>query len=100
MASKAKAADGKTAAPRAAVAARSCRVSSSTTGKPAACSPAWSHWDRGPASRPTRAKTTPAPFRAATSASDSLSTLSSRTTAPAPSTMQMLLVSSETSIPA
>jgi hypothetical protein len=60
----------------------------------------WVRGESGPASSPTRAKTRPAPFRAAPSASGSLSTFSSRTTAPAPSTMQILLVSSETSIPA
>jgi len=36
------------------VAARSCRVSSSTTGRPAAFSPACSHCESGPASSPTR----------------------------------------------
>jgi hypothetical protein len=82
------------------VAARSRRVSRRSTGSPAAASPAWSHCDSGPASSPTRAKGSPVPRRAAASASGSLGALISRTIAPAASTTQMLLVSSETSIPA
>ncbi len=81
-------------------AALTCRVSSSTGAKPAAVSPAWSHCDKGPASRPTRVSGRPSRPKNATSASGSLGTLASRTIRPVASTTHTLLRSSETSIPA
>jgi hypothetical protein len=83
------------------VAARGRRASGRSAGRPAVASPAWGRCDGGPASGPTRAKGGPVPSRAAASASGSLgapiSRTISRTIAPA---TQMLLVSSETSVPA
>ena len=81
-------------------AALTCRVSSSTASSPAAVRPACSHWDRGPASRPTRVSGKPSWPKNATSASGSLATLASRTIRPVASTTHTLLRSSETSIPA
>src|SRR4051794_33106885 len=81
-------------------AALTCRVPSSTASYPASLRPAWSHRDKGPASRPTRASGRPSCPKKATSASGSLATLASRTIRPVPSTTHTLLRSSETSIPA
>jgi len=76
------------------------RVSIRMAGMPALTSPACSHCDSGPASRPTRVKLTSAAEKTATSASGSLLTLSSRTIRPLPSTTQTLHWSRDTSIPA
>ena len=81
-------------------AAFTCRVSSSTTSHPARLSPACSHCDNGPASRPILVTTTPSRSKNRTSASGSLRTLASRTTRPVPSTTHTLLCSNDTSIPA
>jgi hypothetical protein len=81
-------------------ASRTCRVSSSSTAKPASRIAANSHCDSGPASSPTRATSTPSRRNQATSASGSLATLASRTIRPVASTTHTLLSSSETSIPA
>jgi hypothetical protein len=83
------------------VAARNRRVARSTPGSATSTSPAWSHRESGPASGPTRAKGGPvARGAAAASASGSLGALRARTIAPAASTMRMLLVPSERSMPA
>jgi len=79
-------------------AAFTCRVSSSTASNPALVRPAWSHCDKGPASRPTRVTAMPSWPRKATSASGSLATLASRTIRPVASTTQTLLRSSDTLI--
>jgi hypothetical protein len=81
-------------------AALTCLVSSSTASYPASLRPAWSHCDKGPASRPTRVSGRPSCPKKATSASGSLATLASRTIRPVPSTTHTLLRSKETSIPA
>ncbi len=73
---------------------------SSTASKPASPRPACSHWDKGPASRPTRATSSPSPRNQAAKASGSLATLASRTICPVASTTHTLLSFSEKSIPA
>jgi hypothetical protein len=81
-------------------AAFTCRVSSSTASNPVSVRPAWSHCDKGPASRPMRVSGRPSWRKKPTSASGSLATLASRTIRPVLSTTHTLLRSSETSIPA
>ncbi len=68
--------------------------------QPRRCQADMQHCDIGPASRPTRVKTKLRPVSAVATASGSVSTWSSWTMEPAWSTMQMPLVSSETSGPA
>src|SRR3954470_11594066 len=75
-------------------------VSSSTASNPALTRAAWSHCDKGPASRPMRTSGRLSPLRNVISASGSLATFASRTICPVASTMQMLLCSNDTSIPA
>lgn len=81
-------------------ASATCRVSSSSTAKPASRKPACSHCDKGPASRPMRAIWTSSCEKNAVNAPGSLATLASRTTAPSLSSTQTLDVSNETSMPA
>ncbi len=81
-------------------AAFTCRVSSSTTSKPAALNPACSHCDSGPASRPIRVGTCSRARKNRTRTSGSLATLVSRTIRPLASTTHTLLCSNDTSIPA
>ncbi len=76
------------------------RVSSSTTSNPARVSPAWSHCESGPASRPILVIGRPSCRKKATRGSGSLGTLVSRTIFPVASTTQMLLPFKDTSIPA
>jgi hypothetical protein len=81
-------------------AARTCRVSSSSTASPAFTIAANSHCDSGPASRPIRATGKPSSRKKRTTASGSLATSASRTMLPAPSITHTLLCSNDTSIPA
>jgi hypothetical protein len=81
-------------------AALTCRVSSSTVSNPAAVSPACSHCDSGPASRPMRVSGRPSSPNTRTSDPGSLATLSSRTIRPVASTTHTLLCSNDTSTPA
>src|SRR3954471_24628900 len=81
-------------------AARTWRVSSSSTGKPAAFISAKSHCDNGLASTPVRAIGGPCAANQAISASGSLATLASFTILPWASTMHTLALSNDTSIPA
>jgi hypothetical protein len=81
-------------------AVRTCRVSSSSAGRPSASRPANSHCERGPASRPIRARVKGCARSQPIRASGSLATLASATILPVPSTMQTLDCSSDTSIPA
>jgi len=75
------------------------RVSMHTAGSPAACRPSQSHGDSGPASRPRRSIGTPTDFNQVDIDSGSVSTLPSRKIAPALSTTQMAVSSSDTSKP-
>ena len=81
-------------------AALTCRVSKSTVSKPAAVSPACSHCDNGPASRPMRAIDSSCARRKRTSAAGALGTFASRITWPLASTTHTLVSSSDTSSPA
>jgi hypothetical protein len=81
-------------------AARTCRVSSNSIGKPACRIPAYSHCDSGPASNPILVSFKPSEANQAISACGSLATLASLTILPLPSTTQMLDRSNDTSIAA
>src|ERR1044071_1094288 len=81
-------------------AARTCRVSSSSTAKPAFCIPAYSHCESGPASSPIRVSVSPKWLNQSISASGSLATLASRMIRPVVSTTHRLELSNDTSIPA
>src|SRR5829696_2274284 len=81
-------------------AARTWRVSSSSTAKPAAFIPAKSHCDKGPASRPILAIGVPCAANQAISASGSLATLACFRILPCASTMHTLALSNDTSMPA
>jgi hypothetical protein len=76
-----------------------CRVSNSSTARPASRIAAYNHCDSGPASRPIRARLDPSDLNHAISASGSLATFPSRTIFPFASTTQMLEHSNDTSIP-
>ena len=80
-------------------ASRTCRVSSNSTVSPASRMPAYSHCDKGPASRPIRVTATSNLPNQPIKASGSLATFASRTIRPLASTTQMLALSSDTSIP-
>ena len=81
-------------------ASRTCRVSRSSTAKPASRRAAYSHCDKGPASSPIRSSSGPCDRNQAISASGSLATFASRKILPVPSTTQTLEHSKDTSIPA
>src|SRR5262249_62142339 len=81
-------------------ASRTCRVSRSSTAKPASRSAANNHCDNGPASRPTRARPTPCDTSHEIKASGSLATLPSAMILPLASTTHTLDHSNDTSIPA
>src|SRR4051812_48904005 len=76
------------------------RVSSSSTGKPAAFISAKSPCDNGPASRPIRAMGVPCAASQVISASGSQATFASFRILPCTSTMPTLALSKDTSIPA
>ena len=79
---------------------RTCRVSNSSTGRPACFIAANSHCDRGPASSPIRVIARPRLPNHAISASGSLVTFASRMILPLPSNTHTLDCSNDTSIPA
>jgi hypothetical protein len=79
---------------------RTCRVSKSSTARPASRIAAKSHCDSGPASSPIRSNLNPSEPNQPISASGSLETLASRTILPLPSTTHTLEHSNDTSIPA
>ena len=79
---------------------RTCRVSNSSTGRPACFIAANSHCDRGPASSPIRVIARPRLPNHAISASGSLATFASRMILPSPSNTHTLDCSNDTSIPA
>jgi len=81
-------------------ASRTCRVSKSSTARPAWRIAANNHCDNGPASSPTRARLTPSDANHEIKASGSLATLSSQMILPLASTTQTLEHSNDTSIPA
>src|SRR5690349_1940505 len=76
-----------------------CHVSTQITGRPASPSPLKSHWDSGPASRPTRRQSIVGAVSIGIMAAGSDATRVSRTSFPISSTMQMLVCRTETSKP-